>query len=438
MPKHYLLILSLILTSINTKEIYMSTSGNDNNDGSINSPLLTIMKCQEKASSGDIVYIRGGTYKSFTVTNQDGAYNYVFYFNKSGITYKNYNNEKVIFDFSGGDYLKDYKRCAAFFVKDGTSDITFEGFDVTNVPSLTLQNLIDSNASKRLTQSECFRISGQNISINRVNAYNNYGIGFYYYGKRATGTVYRCDAYNNVGLDSASIGNADGFGAHGNGVKFIECRAWDNSDDNFDCITSYGSNTFENCWAFRLNLAVGNIQDGNGFKIGGYNKSPTHPSPVPEHVVKNCISANNKSFGFYANHQPGKAATWTGNKAYNNKANFNMCEGNENETLDSSGRIIDAPGTREELHGNIAHKYAKGLSSAGQNGKEGNLYNSNLDSTLNSGNSWNLGITITDSDFQSLDVSQLAAPRKADGSLPDITFMELNRNGANYKKLSSL
>ena len=115
-----------------------------------------------------------------------------------------------------------------------------------------------------------------------------------------------------------------------------------------------------------------------------------------------------------------------------------MCEGNEDETLDDSGRIIDAPGTREELHGNIAYKYYPRLTAAGQNGKEGNLYNSNLDSTLNSGNSWNLGITITDDDFQSLDVSQLAAARKADGSLPDITFMELNRNGANYKKLSSL
>jgi hypothetical protein len=40
-------------------------------------------------------------------------------------------------------------------------------------------------------------------------------------------------------------------------------------------------------------------------------------------------------------------------------------------------------------------------------------------------NSWNLGTTITDADFQSLVESQLLNTRKADGSLPDITFLHL-------------
>ena len=422
-----------------SKNIYMATSGSDSNDGSLSKPYKTIMKCQEAASSGDTVYIRKGTYSGFSIAKSDSYYNYVFYFSKSGVTYKNYNNEKVVFDFKfNRNYVKDYKRCTAFFVKDGATDITFEGFDVVGVPALSLQELIDSNASKRTTQSECFLIKGTNININKVNAHDTNAIGFYYYGKRATGTVYRCDAYNNLGYDDASKGNCDGFGAHGNGVKFVECRAWDNSDDGFDCINTYGSNTFESSWAFRYKLDVSKIEDGNGFKIGGFARSASYPTPLPVHTVKNCIAANNRMYGFYSNHQPGKAATWTGNKAYNNRANFNMLEGNEDEKLDSSGKIIDAPGTREELHGNIAYLYSNGLSAAGQNGKEGNLYNSNLDSTLNSGNSWNLGVTITDDDFQSLDVSQLAADRKSDGSLPDITFMELNRNGANYKKLSSL
>ena len=41
-----------------------------------------------------------------------------------------------------------------------------------------------------------------------------------------------------------------------------------------------------------------------------------------------CLSAENNSNGFYANHQPGKAATWTNNTAYNNhgSGNFNMLE----------------------------------------------------------------------------------------------------------------
>ena len=41
-----------------------------------------------------------------------------------------------------------------------------------------------------------------------------------------------------MGYNKASIGNADGFGDHGSSARFIESRAWDNSDDNYDCINS--------------------------------------------------------------------------------------------------------------------------------------------------------------------------------------------------------
>ena len=93
----------LCIVFINSKDIYMATTGSDSNDGTIKKPYKTIMKCQEAASYGDTVYIRKGTYKNFSIAKQVGSYNYVFYFSKSGITYKNYNNEKVIFDFSDGN-----------------------------------------------------------------------------------------------------------------------------------------------------------------------------------------------------------------------------------------------------------------------------------------------------------------------------------------------
>jgi len=38
-------------------------------------------------------------------------------------------------------------------------------------------------------------------------------------------------------------------------------------------------------------------------------------------------------------------------------------------------------------------------------------------------NSFDLPITLTDDDFAGLDMSELTAPRKPDGSLPDIDFM---------------
>jgi hypothetical protein len=40
-------------------------------------------------------------------------------------------------------------------------------------------------------------------------------------------------------------------------------------------------------------------------------------------------------------------------------------------------------------------------------------------------NSWQNGLIVSDADFKSLDESQLATPRKANGDLPDISFMHL-------------
>ena len=80
-------ILGLIF-SIQSAQIFMATNGNDSTwDGSINKPYKTLMKCQEKANSGDTVNIRGGTYKGFNIAASDTIYNYIHKFSKSGITY---------------------------------------------------------------------------------------------------------------------------------------------------------------------------------------------------------------------------------------------------------------------------------------------------------------------------------------------------------------
>ena len=78
----------------------MSTKGSDEEgDGSISNPFLSLMKCQEVANPGDTVFIMGGTYKNFEIASSSNIYNYVHLFNKNSITYKAYNSEEVIFDF---------------------------------------------------------------------------------------------------------------------------------------------------------------------------------------------------------------------------------------------------------------------------------------------------------------------------------------------------
>ena len=438
------LLLALIL-SIQTAEIYMATNGNDiTGDGSFQKPFKTLMKCQEKANYGDSVYIRGGTYKNFPIAYSDNIYNYIHKFDKSGITYQAYNNEKVIFDF---EFAQKYKmkngiptqRVNAFLIAKNTKDITFKDFDCTRVPVLTYDELVEMNSGKLLTQSECFTSYGHEIHFNRINAYNNQGIGFYFVGTTSYNVAYRCDSYNNKGIDKASYGNADGFGAHGTGAKFLECRSWDNGDDNYDCINSEGKNIFDRCWSFRVNFSLKDIEDGNGFKVGGFNKDPAaKKKTIPFHIVKNCISALSKSNNFYSNHHPGKAALWFNNRAYNaNKANFDMTEGSEKWELDSNGKVKDICGTREVLYFNIAYKYNKYLKEVGSMyGTEGNLYNANILEKNNRVNSWNFGdITITDEDFLSLDASELAKPRGKDGALPEVSFMKLNPKGPNYESL---
>ena len=61
-----------ITSSYESKLIFMSTEGNDDSgDGSIRTPYLSLMKCQEVASNWDIVYIRGGTYTNFNIAYSD-------------------------------------------------------------------------------------------------------------------------------------------------------------------------------------------------------------------------------------------------------------------------------------------------------------------------------------------------------------------------------
>jgi hypothetical protein len=370
----------------NTKGYYVATDGNDNNPGTQEKPFASVAKAQEAASTGDTVYIRGGTYKNFTIADSDTNYNYVNEITKSGITYEAYSSKEVpVFDFAN---ITTAKRVAAFYVKPDVKNVTFQSIKVTGVPVGNQK------------QSECFRIEG-NAIFNQVTCSDNQAIGFYFTG-HSTGSCIRCDSYNNIGAKGISIGNIDGFGAHGDGVTFKECRSWNNSDDGYDCINSKGANTFDSCWAFNMNAGG----DSNGFKIGGWGKKPIDFVP-PVHTVKNCLSVNNGAHGFYANHQPGQSATWTNNTAYGNKkGNFTMLE------CASISNPTDIPGTKEVLHYNLSYK-------------DNSLDEANLPVENNINNSWNKADKIlSTNDFQSLDASQLTKDRGPNGELPAITFMK--------------
>ena len=384
---------------------FIATNGLDANLGTSNAPFATITRAQTAAASGDTVYLRGGTYSlgnaNLTTTNPPWAI--VNNITKSGVSYLAYPGERPMFDFSAVQPIGN--RVTAFLI--AASDCVFKGFDVVGVTI----NVTGANS-----QSECFRVAGGNRNRFELLAmHDGMGIGWYLTSGQSN-LVVNCDAYNNRGLDSFSIGNIDGFGCHpnstsGTGNVIRGCRAWFNSDDGYDLINAKAAVVFENCWAFYngyfTNFASSG-GDANGFKSGGYgvNGSTTPPSPSPRHVTRFCLAVRNRASGFYANHHTG-GLDWIHNTAYRNGANFNMlCN------LNAQSSTNDVPGFDHLIKNNLGYK--------------GSSEVSNLGATNDTSfNYFTLPVTVATNDFMTLDESLLTAPRKANGDLPYIAFAQL-------------
>ncbi len=365
---------------------YISPSGSDSNSGTQSSPWRTIEKTQSAGSSGDTVICMGGTYNDHTVSSSDGTYNYVHNITKK-MTYQAYSGQTPVFNFSG---TSTSYRPVGFNITVG--GVVFTGIQVTGTPV----------GSQKLAVNFYINHTGASCTFNNCVCHDSQANGFYF-ENHATGTCNNCDSYNNQGTGN-SVGNTDGFGAHGDGVTFNNCRAWSNSDDNYDCINSAGANTFNHCWSYNAGVGGG---DANGFKVGGFGCSGgSYPNPPPVHTVEYCLAAQNGSHGFYANHQPGQAANWTYNTSFNNgNADFDMLEG-----TGTSSSNCSVAGTKEVMHYNLAF--------------EGTLTaDLNESGSIVSHNTWTSGITPVASDFQSTTASQITTARPSSGALPTITFM---------------
>jgi hypothetical protein len=385
---------------------YVAVNGTNTNSGTILLPFATIQKAQEVVKSGDTVYIRGGLYqiKEEQIALKERIWAYVNYLDKSGapgapIHYWAYPNEKPVFDFSA--IKPEGLRITAFYVSG--SWLHFKGLEITGV-QVTI---------KTHTQSECIENQGSNNLYEMLKMHDGMAIGFYLL-KGSDNLVLNCDAYNNWDpvSENGKGGNTDGFGCHpAEGSKrniFRGCRAWFNSDDGYDVISSHESVSFENCWAFYNGFSTDfkSLGDGNGFKGGGYGGRPADqvPNPVPRHSVQFCLSVRNKVNGFYSNHHI-SGSDWINNTAYKNGTNFNML----NRLKDN---VTDVPGYGHFMQNNIGYKGGKELQ--------------NIDKTqCNLKNNYFGSETIfSDNDFVTLDETLLTGPRKTDGSLPDIQFMK--------------
>ena len=390
---------------------YIATNGLDTNPGSQAAPFATLMKAQSVAMYGDTVFINAGTYFP---TNQypveDGVYVPVNLITNSGITYLAMPGTRPVFNFSFVNPTG--LRTAAFWVI--ANNVTFEGFDVVGVQ----ENITTVN-----NQSVGFANWGCKFCTwNQVNVHDADCVGIYFEELDASNLVYRCDCYNLAGINSFSYGNADGFGCHvtagGKGNIFRECRAWNDSDDGYDCINCYESVTFDHCWSY---LNGNNGGNGNGFKVGGWASTAQNriADPIPTHHVFGCFAVrNNGNAGFYANHQcagPGVPTGWTNNTAYDNVVGYNMLQRTPPDYSSSAAETDtnDIAGTNEILHLNIVF-----------GNTHADIQNLNETGDMLSSNSWTQsGFAASSSDFVSLSVNQITNARAPDGSLPVISLM---------------
>jgi len=408
-----LLILLLLTTYPLYSQIYVAPDGDDSNPGTIDQPLESIQKVQEFVDAGDTVFIRGGTYNiredqiSNVVSNLFAC---VSYLDKSGtenntIKYWAYPGETPVFDFSN---VKPANRRVVGIYVIG-SYIHLKGLEMTGIQTTITEH----------TESYCIYSKGNNNIYEEISMHDNIGTGLRHY-KGGGNLFLNCDSYKNWDnvSENKTGSNNDGFGCHpdpgSTGNVFRGCRAWFNSDDGFDIIRADEDVVFDSCWAFYNGFSPSfqSLGDGNGFKAGGYahDTEDRLPTVIPQNTIQFCIAARNKANGFYSNHHL-SGNFWYNNSAYQNISNFNML----NRPTREDAENIDGDGYDHVLKNNLSYQKAIGYRNT-----------ANIDTSLNTlvTNSWQLSLSLSDSDFESLDIDLLKSPRKENGSLPDVDFMK--------------
>lgn len=389
--------------------------GSDSNSGTIAAPWLTFQKALQNAHAGDTVYFRGGNYyPTATIRHEPystplGTYGY------NGtpddpICFFNYPDEVPVFDYSLKHPLDGFN---TGFLKMFVDFVHYKGLTFTN-----LWQWEEENEVEVIMDYACSNLIYENVTIHHCS-----GAGFRYFAtiQSEGGTppwnrydydtlkYINCDAYHlcdSLVVSGNLLGNkADGWktSEESGCYKYWEgCRAWNCSDDGFD---PSGGNfrDFKNCWSFNNGYSQG---DGYGWKVSGPGENIGDTSLTLRFV--NCIAAYNRAWGFgevdqYAYYK--NVLRMYNNIAYHNRYGI----GND-------FRELQVPDRENIFRNNICYANTE---------SDIQLYY-----YIHDHNSWDTpGITVSDADFVLIDsaagVTEMMAARKADHSLPDLTFLTL-------------
>jgi hypothetical protein len=371
---------TMFVTTLNAASTiyYVTPTGVSTNGGTSFCDAFDISTAVSKAVAGDTILLKSGTY---IIPYVEGAKNTIN-LSSSGaqgneITIKSVGPKPAVLDFSFPELMWVQNSFGLYITGSYWS---LKGIDITHAG---YQGVYITGANNKLENCRFYDNRNTGVEINKGGSYT---------------TLINCDAFKNY--DPKKLGSmADGFGPKqtmGPGNKFIGCRAWENSDDGFDCFDSPEIVTFENCWAFRNGVDVWGYGDfsgnGNGFKIGGNYQQANHK-------LNNCIAFGQPKKGFDQNNNSGGLTIYNC-VSYANGINYGLGN-NLNE------------GQQHILKNNIS------------------LDGVDADTIKNadeSNNTWDTGFTVSSADFKSLDLQLATVLRTPNGSIPENKLFRLTPN----------
>lgn len=426
-----------------TTTYYVATDGNDADPGTISEPFANWQQGFDIAGPGDTVLIRGGIYYTTELTHpRVDPFGYVPH-GTSGTREMPIH----IFNYPGETPVLD---CSANIPSGGATIV--HGLELKTVQflhfkGLTIRNLYQRDSAympQGITFEQCANITFENMTVHDISGRGVFGSEVVGYEDAANtpNIIYadstrfiNCDFYNLCDSTSANPGNAaDGVKLHMNGrmsklypvpyLEFFGCRVWNYSDDGID-ISGEGVRKVERSIASSTDKYTYTDIEGNGFKLGGVGHQ-TIPSDslldINWVIVRNSIAVNCEGSGFYdLDYVPYHRTNglYYNNIAFNNYIGFYGIDGYLNNWY------LTHPRT-SIYRNNIAYSNSE---------YEVALYRSPYPESHNNWDFTGIGtwpgweytdtVTVANDDFVSLSTAQLFAPRKADGSLPDITFGRL-------------
>lgn len=275
------------------KEYYLAPNGTGNGM-SIDKPFGDPVKAFAALKAGDILWVRGGTYKlsqTINVTQTGTADQRICVFAYPEDT------ERPVFDFSGQPRT-DAKVAANYrgiMHKIGANYWHYRGLDICKSADNGMK-LEGSYCVVELCNFYENEDTGLQQGFGKDSKGNNTRNTEYKYGRY--NIIVNCDAWDNYD-PWTNGGNADGFAIKlfpGPGNEFHGCRSWHNSDDGWDLYYTAFPIVVDNCWCLKNGFDKGNA---NGFKMGGCKQGGTS---LGAHVFKNCIAAFHAKKGFDQNH----------------------------------------------------------------------------------------------------------------------------------------